>query len=891
MIRLSATARLQFHRGFTLDDARQVVPYLARLGISHLYASPLFTAVKGSTHGYDVVDPTEINPELGGRPALLSLVEVLRHHEMGLILDIVPNHMASSPENAWFMDVLQNGRTSRYANIFDIDWDSETPGLAGKMLLPILAEPYGQALESGNLKLHYDQDAVAFVLSYFDRQISIAPQSLAFVLHQGGLDDSADQPPACLPEAIATRIADAFDTSSATGRENMHQLLEMQHYRLAFWQNASDEINWRRFFEISDLIGVKVEREAVFDTTHQLVFELYRDGIIDGVRVDHIDGLAAPLQYCQRLRQRLLKLREQRPAELRQEPPFVWLEKILAEDEQLDPDWNTDGTTGYEFMNDVLRVLTDARGEAPLTQFWVTASNDEAPFDVYETKAREQILGEHLAGEFERLCARITDLSNMSLETRDITGVVIRRVMFALLIQFRVYRVYVQPGNASPADLAVLQHAADRARENLRPADHPALDAITAWLAGQAAGDDRQQRLLGVILTRFEQLSAPLAAKSVEDTAFYRYGRMLALNEVGGSPARFHLDASEFNQRMQERCATYPLALSPLATHDHKRGADARARLAVLSERADVFANLIRHVVVRLEELTAKQEVRISPVDLLMLLQTVVGAWPPALDVEDSAGIEEFVERLAGWQQKAVRESKLMSNWLLPNQDYEQAAHQVLDYLFNDDALRRPIYEAVQQIAAAGAANSLCQVLIQCIAPGIPDIYQGSETWDFSLVDPDNRRPVDFAGLNETLDVERPGEELLVHWRDGRVKQWLVARLLGWRRSHVDFLQRSQYLPLLQNDVGNSRYFAFARGLGNERVLAVMPRYLAHTFDAATLLPSSDAFADETFTPPEVAGISSYRNVLCGETYPANQPIKLAELFAHLPVALLQGVG
>jgi (1->4)-alpha-D-glucan 1-alpha-D-glucosylmutase len=888
MTRLSATARLQFHAGFTLDDARRAVPYLARLGISHLYASPLFTAVKGSTHGYDVVDPTEINPELGGRAALEALVKELRDHDMGLILDIVPNHMASkAPENAWFTDVLRNGRASRYAETFDIDWDPEQPELADKLLLPILAEPYAQALESGNLELRFDSQRDGFALAYFDGYIPITPQSLGFVLHQGGIDDDS-KALFDLEQDKVTTICQAFNTKEANGRENMHQLLEMQHYRLAFWQNASDEINWRRFFEISDLIGVKVERATVFEATHKLIFELYQDGLIDGVRVDHIDGLAAPGQYCQRLRQRLQELRGSRPEGLQHEPPFIWLEKILAEDEHLDAGWQTDGTTGYEFMNDVLRVLTDSRGEAPLTQFWVSASNDEAPFDIYETKAREQILGEHLAGEFERLCARMTDLSNMSLETRDITGVVIRRVMFALLIQFRVYRVYVQPGSAGPADLEVLKAAAQKARDNLRPADHPALDVVLGWLSGEVSDDQRQQRLLRLILARFEQLSAPLAAKSVEDTAFYRYGRMLALNEVGGTPARFHLDAHQFNQRMQDRATNYPLGLSPLATHDHKRGADARARLAVLSERPDVLANLIRHVVLRLEELTSTEPVRISPVDLLMLLQSVVGAWPPALDVDDEAGLKSFVERLAGWQQKAVREAKLISNWLLPNQEYEKAAHQVLELLFSEEVLRRPIYEAVQQIAAAGAVNSLAQVLIQCTAPGVPDIYQGSESWDFSLVDPDNRRDVDFASLARGLDPKRSGEELLVHWRDGRIKQWLVARLLAWRRGTIDLTQKGHYLALLYADTESSRYFAYARCFEKQRVIAIMPRYVGDAFDAATLLPSADAFKGETFTPPVEPGIAHYTDILTGSHYPAGQPIKLAELFARLPLAFLE---
>jgi (1->4)-alpha-D-glucan 1-alpha-D-glucosylmutase len=887
MTRLSATARLQFHAGYTLHHARAAVPYLARLGISHLYASPLFSSVKGSTHGYDVTDSTAINPELGGREALEQLVLELRRHDMGLVLDIVPNHMASTaPANAWFTDVLRCGRTSKYAQYFDIDWDSAVPQLAGKMLLPILAEPYAQALESGNLKLHCEKQQGAFTLLYFDRELPLAPESLPMIVRQAEQQDVAHSPDlAKLSDAAISTIMRAFDTATPAGRQTMHQLLEMQHYRLAFWQNAADEINWRRFFEISDLIGVSVERPEVFEATHVLIFELYRKGLIDGVRVDHIDGLAAPEEYCQRLRQRLLQLQSQRPPELRQHACPVWLEKILAEDEKLERQWQSDGTTGYEFMNDVLRVLIDPAGETPLTQFWVTASDDETGFDSYETRAREQILGEHLAGEFGRLCDKLTELSNTRVETRDMTGVLIRRVMFALLVAFRVYRIYTRPGKRSAADQALLEAAAARAREVLRPADHPGLDVIMTWLGGEYQ-DEVQQHLLGTILARFEQLSAPLAAKAVEDTAFYRYGRMLALNEVGGSPARFYLTADQFHARMQARFADYPIGLSPLATHDHKRGADTRARLAVLSERAEVLATLIRDVVLRLETVSGDRLERISPVDLLMLLQSVLGSWPLQLDVDDQKGLAQYRERLAGWQQKAVRESKINSNWLLPNTEYEATARAALDSLFETAELRRPLYDAVQQIAPAGALNGLIQVLLQCTVPGTPDIYQGSEMWDFSLVDPDNRRPVDFAANAASLALNATGQELMVHWRDGRIKQWLVARLLQWRRMHTDVVVHGRYLPLVNEH--HARVLAFSRDAGSDAAIVLAPLHVAPFVDGATLAVADDAFKNMKMQLPNPpTGHTDWRNFLTEETFPGGASQPLADIFKTLPFALL----
>jgi (1->4)-alpha-D-glucan 1-alpha-D-glucosylmutase len=530
-------------------------------------------------------------------------------------------------------------------------------------------------------------------------------------------------------------------------------------------------------------------------------------------------------------------------------------------------------------------VLVEPAGEAPLTQFWVTASNDHTGFDSYETRAREQILGEHLAGEFERLCIKLTELSNMRLETRDVTGVVIRRVMFALLVAFRVYRIYTRPGQRSKADQAQLEAAAGRAREVLRPADHAALEVIMRWLGG-AYQDERQEHLLGTILARFEQLSAPLAAKAVEDTAFYRYGRMLALNEVGGSPARFFLSPEQFHERMQARFEEYPIGLSPLATHDHKRGADARARLAVLSERAEVLATLIRDVVLHLETVSADQLVRISPVDLLMLLQSVLGAWPLQLDVDDQKGLAKYCQRLADWQQKAVRESKLKSNWLLPDTEYEAAARAALQSLFDDEKLRRPLYDAVQQIAPAGALNGLIQVLLQCTAPGTPDIYQGTEMWDFSLVDPDNRRPVDFLAHAASFAPNADGHELLVHWRDGRIKQWLVARLLDWRRMHTDVAVHGRYLPLASHSP--IRVLAYRRDTGSDAAIVLAPLHVAPFVDGATLSVNEDAFTNVVMTlPSPPPGSTSWKNFLTDETFSASEPVPLADFFKILPFALL----
>jgi (1->4)-alpha-D-glucan 1-alpha-D-glucosylmutase len=864
------------------------VPYLDRLGISHIYASPIFTARSGSTHGYDITDANAVNPELGGRNGLARLVGVLRQHHMGLVLDIVPNHMASAaPENAWFSDVLRNGRTSRFADYFDIDWDNDQPQLTDKMLLPILAKPYAAVLQAGEVALVFDRGRGEFFLAYFDRRVPLAAEAQASILATAfGKATPAEGDPTKLSAARVARAVAHFDAKTESGRKRMHELLEAQHYRLAFWQNAADEINWRRFFEISDLIGMRVELDDVFEASHALIFELYREGLIDGVRVDHVDGLALPEKYTRQLRARLAELHPARPAGLNDGGPLIWVEKILADDETLESAWRTDGTTGYEFINDVLRVLVDPEGEAPLTQFWATASGNDSAFDVYETRAREQILSEHLAGEFERICVLLNRLSNLRIETRDVTGVVIRRAIYALLVNFRVYRIYSRAGYASAADKKTLERAAVRARELLRPADHPALNALLVWFGGTFATPE-EKALLGTVIARFEQLSAPLAAKAVEDTAFYRYGRLLALNEVGGSPGNFSLAANDFHARMVNRHESTPLALSPLATHDHKRGADARARLAVLSERPEVLGTLARDVAKALQDIALPNAQQISPSDLLMLLQSVLGAWQPMLDVDDTAGYMRLRDRLAGWQNKALREAKQHSNWLIPVTDYEAVAKGVLEKLFEDDRLRHIVYQAVQQLSAAGAVNSLVQVLLQCTSPGIPDIYQGTEMWDFSLVDPDNRLPVDFAAHDNALDLQTPIAELLVHWRDGRIKQALVARILNWRREHREAILHATYRAIAASGPNAKHVLAFVRESEAGTLLVIAPRNMSGHLDAKTLRPPARFWRKTIVEVRETPEEGQWLDVLSGGTLSGDATLALDKMLGALPIAML----
>ena len=653
------TARLQFHKGFTLDDAVAVVPYYADLGISHLYASPLLTARAGSTHGYDIVDHNRVNPELGGEAALHRLVDALRARGMGLVLDIVPNHMGvGGADNAWWLDVLEWGRASPYAEYFDIDWDPPDAALRGRMLAPFLGTPYGEAL--GDLALQFDDADGRLFVAYHEHRFPITPRDYAAaLLTEGGplepvarrFADLAGPRDAMRAEAAAARTElrdprfrpdiDAC-LRAYTDRDKLHRLLERQHYRLSWWRAATDEINWRRFFDVNGLAGVRVELPDVFEATHRTVFRLYEEGLIDGVRIDHVDGLAFPRDYCRKLRRRLETARAARPEALRDAPPVIWIEKILATHEQLAQDWLTDGTTGYDFMNDASAVLHDADGEAALTALWTGLTGRPGVFDEEALPARRQILRESLSSELFVASVALHRVIRRALETRDFTLTATRAVMTELLAHFRAYRIYAGPAGMGTADQRVMDWALAGARRTVRAADRPLLELVAQLLAGVGlraapAGTRRQEWLRAMV--KFQQLSAPTAAKSVEDTSFYRYGRLISRNEVGSEPGQFAISPAALHVLNKARQRRFPGALLATATHDHKRGEDARARLAVLSEIVPEWETALN----RWMRLNAPLRRDLDgpapdPADEIMLYQTILGAWPLDLAADDAPG-------------------------------------------------------------------------------------------------------------------------------------------------------------------------------------------------------------------------------------------------------------
>ena len=744
-----ATLRLQFHRGFTFADAEALVPYFARLGISHLYASPIATARPGSLHGYDVIDAAHVNPELGGEAGLVSLSAALAKSGMGLILDIVPNHMAADAANGWWFDVLRHGPSSRHARWFDIDWQADD-----KVVLPILGDPLETVLAKGELAVEGD------ILRYFSH---------------------------CLP------LAD-----SAAGIA-LPELLERQHWRLAWWRSAGDRLNWRRFFDVNELVCLRMEEPAAFEAVHALPLRLHHEGIVDGLRVDHVDGLADPAAYCRALRERL------KPG------AYLVVEKILLSDERLPPDWRCDGTTGYDFMNEVNAVQHDPAGERVLAEAWSRLSGRAADFAVEEEQARREVLARSFGAQLDA-CAR-------AFAAGELATPALRRVLAELLAHFPVYRTYGRASGAgsrlSAADRAVLDRAAAGARRTCLATDRWALNALLARFGDSDYAD---------AVVRFQQLSAPIAAKAVEDTGFYRYGRLLSRNDVGFDAATFALGADAFHRRMQARLAAEPRSLLATATHDHKRGEDVRARLAVLSGMASEWAGLQARWVDVSRAL--RPDAAPGPGDVAMLLQTIVGAWPFDLALGDRAGRAAFAERLAAWQQKALREAKLASDWAAVDEAYEAAARRFTLALVGEAAmplLLQEIEDLVRRIAPAGAVGGLAQCLLRMTVPGVPDLYQGCELWDLSLVDPDNRRPVDWASRRQGPATQALAE-LADTWRDGRIKQALIARVLALRRCLSPLFESGDYRPVPVEGPLADAVIAFVRRTSGAWMLVVAPR-------------------------------------------------------------------
>jgi (1->4)-alpha-D-glucan 1-alpha-D-glucosylmutase len=912
-----ATCRLQFNRDFAFAHAAAVAEYLGELGISDCYASPLFKAAPASTHGYDICGFDQINPALGGEHDFERFAAGLKQLGLGLLLDMVPNHMGNDLSNRWWLDVLENGPASPFANYFDIDWRPLGSELRDKVLLPTLEDHYVRVLESGKVRLGVD--AGTFFIGYHDRRFPVSPQSREVIL-AALARITGEREPSELRERLENwhnasgefrdaveRAVDSFNGHPGEPRsfDRLHELLQQQHYRLAYWRVGSEEMNYRRFFDIAELISVKMELSEVFDACHELVFRLLREGIVTGLRVDHPDGLWDPKAYFARLQEKAGASPE------RAWPLFVVAEKILSEGETLPRDWPVDGTTGYDFLNLVNGLFVNPDHRTDFDRIYHEFTGCKLDFDSVVYAAKSRMLDTSFMVELDALTHRLRRVAGASRQGQDFTFRQLRRVLRAIIAAFPVYRTYLRERavRPTPNDAEFIRVAAREARPRTLAGDHPALDFVESMLLLEAPGarGGRVSRIRREFVMKFQQLTGPVMAKGFEDTALYNYHRLISLNEVGGNPDAFGISLEQFHERNRIRAAHWPHSLLATATHDTKRGEDVRARINVLSEMPDEW----RRAVNGWRDTNAEKKSTVHgqpaphPNDEYLLYQTLVGAWPAAIDAEED--LRSFRERIVAYMLKAIKEAKARTSWIEPDEAYESAVQRFVESVLIDGQPNRFLDTFLpfqRRVSFFGRFNSLSQTLLRLTAPGVPDLYQGTELWDFSLVDPDNRRPVDFA-LRRTLlkELKRRAadagiadliRELAVNDSLGRSKLWLIWRALEFRRERRTLFDFGDYVPLASTGAKAEHVCSFARAEGEQLAIVIVPRLVVGLTAGAEQAPlGEEIWRDTMLLPPKGPAQPSFRNALTGEhvafvEHDGQTGLLLGDALKSFPVALLE---
>ncbi len=907
------TYRLQLTANFDFDAAAGIVPYLKALGISHVYASPFMKARKGSTHGYDVVNHTVINPELGGDEGFERLSEALRAHDLGLILDFVPNHVGVHfADNPWWLDILEWGEASPHAVSFDIDWDLLPYRARGGVLLPILGSSYGKALESGEIELRYDAGEGSFSAWYFEHRLPIAPERygeiLQTIVKEAGAEDTAagqrildltsryhglrhpnrKEAPTFKAELkgleggqeIIDRGLAAYRAGPDRAAQTLvlHHLLDRQHYKLGHWRLASSDINYRRFFDVNSLAGLRVEDAGTFNVTHQLVRKLITERKLQGLRLDHIDGLSDPAQYFQRL-SRLIRQSGGRAAK----SFYVVVEKILGEHEALRPFAGVQGTTGYETLNTITRVLVNQSGLDALDETWRQISNMPPVLTPVLEAAKRRVLETLLTSEFTVLARLLGRIAAGHYSTRDFSADSLRQALELYVLKFPIYRTYLTAAGASVGDRALISDTIERARREWYAADEGIFDflrdALTMDLAKPGPALHSAPRVRRFAM-KVQQFTGPLMAKSLEDTAFYRTHRLLALNEVGGEPFASALSPEAFHQLMKARATNWPHAMTTTATHDTKRGEDARARLTALGGLAGEWtAAVARWKTLNAPHIITEGNLRAPSATFeYMLYQTLLGVWPLL------APDRSLTERLQAYAVKAAREAKQETSWLNPHESYEAALctfiARILDRSVSAEFLDS-LENFARRVALLGALNSLSQITLKAMMPGVPDFYQGTEFWDLSLVDPDNRRPVDFIERADVLKrVARPDwQDLARDWPNGHIKLAWTRHLLKLRNELPDVFAAGDYEPLEVSGAHREHVIAFVRRRGRHAVITAVVRWYAPFSEQGRVWPRGEAFEGEL----HIDGYS-----LQGAGKPEASRVPLASLFKQLPVAALK---
>jgi len=946
-----ATYRVQLTRGFPFPAAREILPYLARLGVSDLYVSPILEARPGSSHGYDVVDPLTVSPDLGGREELDALLEGLSAHGLGLLVDIVPNHMAFDGANRMLVDVLENGPDSRYFGFFDVEWDHPYESMKGRLLAPFLGDFYGTCLERGELQLAYDREG--FSVRYYALRLPLRLDSYTRVLthRQGELrrELGREHPDYLkylgllyvlrhLPPGVDLReryeqiafakgmLWELYSGSPEIRRfvdrslehfngrpeepgsfDDLDELLGGQHFRLAFWKVGTEELNYRRFFSINELISLRAEEEEVFNHTHGLLLELAGGRAEVGLRIDHVDGLYDPYLYLRRLRERLPER-------------FVVVEKILQMNERLPEDWPVQGTTGYDFLGVVNGLFCSRRNRLSVNRIYRRFAGREVPFARLVDEKKRLIAEKHMVGDIDNLARLLKRLAGSYRYGSDFTLYGFKRALGELLALFPVYRTYVAPGRLSDTDRAVIGDVVRRAKQNLPDFVHElAFVEKILTLRFEAELPPEEQRRWYHFVQRFQQFTGPLMAKGLEDTALYVYHRLLSLNDVGGSPDRFGTSVIEFHHFNRLRSRAWPHTLNATSTHDTKRGEDVRARLNVLSEIPQEWEHQVglwrrlnrRHKAGSGREVpagTAGPAAAEIPDgnDEYFFYQTLVGAWP--FRAEE---VPELLPRLGSYLIKAVREAKVHTAWLAPDKGYEEGFVEFVDRVLEGGAATQgsaeggnPFLEHFlpfqRRVAWFGILSSLSQTLLKMTCPGIPDFYQGSELWDLSLVDPDNRRPVDYAlrdGLLQRIEQEearspaRLAEALFAAPEDGAVKLFLIHRVLRARARERSLFADGAYRPLHAQGQRKGHLVAFARTLGDRTAVVAVPRFFAALAPEGELPLGTGVWGDTRVRLPEprpgAPPAPGWIEAISGAVLPAGNTLMAGELFASFPGALL----
>lgn len=874
----SSYYRLQLYAGFTFQDAAETASYLKSLGISHIYCSPYLQAAGGSHHGYDVVDHQRVNPEIGGEEGHARFCEALTELGLGQILDIVPNHMATGKENRYWWDVLENGPSSPYATWFDIDWSSPEVKLQNKVLIPVLGGQYGQILEAGQFVMEFD--CGSFKVRYFDQAFPLSPRSVAIPLSIAAkrmeaptlsfIANSLERLPLPQPgedEAVAARHRDKtvlydllqrFCSETPGAPEAIAQvatdlnkdpdaldgILNLQHYRLAYWRTADQELGYRRFFDINTLVGMRMERPHVFLATHARVLEWLRTGVLDGVRADHPDGLRDPQQYFARLRSAA-------------SDALIYAEKILQPSETLRANWPIDGTTGYDFLNMCNGLLVHPEGLAEIDKIYREFTAKQEDFETIACSKKHDVEHESLGSDVNRLAQIFVEICENNRDRRDYTRAEIRRAIREVAAAFNIYRTYVVPqrGEITEEDEAAIDYAISIAKTRRTDVEPGLFDFMRDVLRLRARGELENEFLL-----RFQQFTAPVMAKGVEDTAFYCFNRMIALNEVGGSPERGGVTLEEFHSFCEKMQRLSPQTVNTLSTHDTKRADDVRARLAVLTETPGVWRAALRRWS-RMNSSFKGGEYPDRNTEYF-LYQTMIGAWPIS------------IERMQAYMEKAVREAKEHTSWTKQNKEFEDALRAFIERIYDSPAFVKDLEGLVSRILLPSRINSLAQTLIKSTAPGVPDHYQGSELWDLHLVDPDNRGVVDYEirrSMLTELEKGMPAEEIMKRMDDGLPKLWVIFKTLHLRRDHPDWFSKdATYIPLAAKGPRHDHLVAYLRG---ENVAVVAPRW--------NLKPNGN-FGSTTVEIP--AG--NWNHVFTGENFEGGI-LKVQNLLNKFPVALL----